>query len=142
MALWQLKCLGTWCIDVFDVQWTSLLYIKICWQSSVICVYTWVLLETEGSISNHPMLTTVVLLLFKLENKKELHEEVNKSQWSALRGMNWQHSKSYIMLEPTDLFSHTIFFAKFNMLTSLSLHFLVNIEGAYTFICFSSGARA
>ena len=31
------------------------------------------------------LLITTVLLLFKLENKKELHEEVNKFQWSALR---------------------------------------------------------
>ena len=88
------------------------------------------------------MLITVVLLLFKLEHKKELHEEVNKSQWSAPRGFNWQHSKSYIMLEPTDLFCHTIFFSIFNMLTSLSLQFLLNIYGAYTLIWFSSGVWA
>ena len=30
--------------------------------------------------------------------------------------------------------SATIFFSKFSILTSLSLHFLVNIEGAYTLI--------
>ena len=36
---------------------------------------------------NHPMLITIVLLLFKLEDKKELHEEV-KSQWSAIRDFN------------------------------------------------------
>ena len=76
------------------------------------------------------MLITVVLLLFKLEGKKELHEEV-KSQWSTLRSFNWQHSKSYIMPQPTDLFCHTVLFAKFNMLTNFSPHFLVNIEGAY-----------
>ena len=44
----------------------------------------------------------------------------------------WQHSKSYIMPQPTDLFCHTIFFAKFSMLTSSSLQFLANIEGGYT----------
>ena len=33
------------------------------------------------------MLITVVLLLLKLEDKKELHKEV-KSQWGALRGFN------------------------------------------------------
>ena len=36
------------------------------------------------------------------------------------------------MPQTTDLFFHTIFFGKFNMLTSLSLHFVANIEGAYT----------
>ena len=88
------------------------------------------------------MLITVVLLLFKLENKKELHEDVNKSQWSALKGFNWQHSKSYIMSQPTDVLSHAISFGKFNMLTSFSVHFLANIEGVYTPTWFSSGARA
>ena len=77
------------------------------------------------------MLITVVLLLFKLEGKKELHEEV-KSQWSTLRSFNWQHSKSYIMPQPTDLFCNTILCAKSIMLTSFSQHFLANIEGAYT----------
>ena len=28
---------------------------------------------------------TIALLVFKLENKKELHEKVNKFQWGALR---------------------------------------------------------
>ena len=31
------------------------------------------------------LLIAIVLLLFKIENKKELHEEVNKFQWSTLR---------------------------------------------------------
>ena len=31
--------------------------------------------------------------------------------------------------QPTDLFCRTIFFAKFNMLTSFSLHFLANVQG-------------
>ena len=44
---------------------------------------------------------------------------------------NWQHSKSYTIPQPTDLFCHVILLAKFNMFTSFSLHFLVNIEGAY-----------
>ena len=76
------------------------------------------------------MLTTVVLLLFKLEDKQELHEEV-KSQWNALMGFNRQHSKSQIIPQLTDLFCHTILSAKFNMLTSFSPHFLENIEEAY-----------
>ena len=76
------------------------------------------------------MLITVVLLLFELENKKELDEEI-KSQWSALRCYKWQHSNYYIMPQPTDLFCHANFFAKFNMLTSFSLHFFANIEGEY-----------
>ena len=38
-----------------------------------ICVYAGVILETEGSINNHAMLITVVLFVFKLGNKKELH---------------------------------------------------------------------
>ena len=77
------------------------------------------------------MLIIVVLMLFKLEDKKQLLEEV-KSQWSALRGFNWQHSKSYIIPQPTDLFCRRIFLPKFNMLTSFSPHFFTNIEAAYT----------
>ena len=87
------------------------------------------------------MLITIVLMLFKHEDKKELYEEV-KSQWSALRGFNWQHSKSYIIPQPIDLFCHTTLLAKFNMLTSFRPYFLANIEGAYTPTWFSSGARA
>ena len=77
------------------------------------------------------MLITIVLMLFKLEDKKELYEEV-KSQWSALSGFNWQHSKSYIIPQPADLFCNKILLAKFNMLTSFSLRLLANIEEAYT----------
>ena len=69
---------------------------------------------------------------FKLEDKKELHEEV-KSQWSALRVFNWQHSKSHIIPQPTDLFCHTILLAEFNMLTSFIPHFLADIEGYMIF---------
>ena len=94
-----------------------------------------------GDRLNQPILITIVLLVFKLEDKKDLHEQVN-SQWSALRGFNWQHSKSYVMPQPTDLFCHTIFLAKFNMLMSFSPHFLANMEGSYTPTWFSSGARA
>ena len=88
---------------------------------------------------NHPMLIIAVLMLSKLEDKKELHKEV-KSQWSALRGFNWQHSKFYIIPQSTDLFCHTILLTKLNMLTSFSPHFLANIERAYTPTWFSSGA--
>ena len=55
------------------------------------CIYmqlAGVILETRQNLesANHPMLLiAIVLLLFKIENKKELHEEVNKFQWSALR---------------------------------------------------------
>ena len=84
-----------------------------------------------GDRLNHPMLITVVFSLFKLEDKKELHEQV-KSQWIALRGFNWQHSKSYIMPKPTDLLRHSILFAKFNMLTRVFSGFLANIDGEYT----------
>ena len=62
-------------------------------------------------------------MLFKLEDKKELHKEVN-SQWSALSGFNWQYSKSYIMPQHADLLCHTIVFVKFNILPSFSPHFL------------------
>ena len=55
-----------------------------------------------------------------------------KSQWCALRDINWQHSRSYIMLQPTDLFCHIILFAKSNMLTRFNPHFLANNEAAYT----------
>ena len=90
---------------------------------------------------NHPMLITVVLLLFKLEYKKELNEEV-KSQWSSLRGFNRQHSKFYIMPQPTNLFSCKILLAKFNKLTSLSPYFLGTTKGPYTPTGLSSGTRA
>ena len=36
------------------------------------------------------------------------------------------------MPQPTDVFCHTILFAKFNVLTSFSPHFLANIEKART----------
>ena len=36
--------------------------------------------KLKAASGNHPLLITVVLLLFKLENKKELHEDVNTSQ--------------------------------------------------------------
>ena len=88
------------------------------------------------------LLMAIVLLLFKMENKKELHEEVNKFQWSALVLFKSKHSKSNVMPQPIDLFCHTIVFAKFSMLTSFSLHFCANMEGAYTPTVFSSGARA
>ena len=52
-----------------------------------------------------------------------------------------QHFMS-VMPQPTDLFCHTIFFAKFSILTSFSVQFCANIEGTYTLILFSSGARA
>ena len=78
------------------------------------------------------MLITVALLLFKREDKMEFN-------WSSLRDFQ---SKSYIMPQPTELFCHIIFLAKFSMLLSFSPHFLPNIEGAYTLIRFSSRAKA
>ena len=86
------------------------------------------------------MLINVALLLFKLEDKKELHEEVTP-EWSAIRGFKWQYSKSYIIPQTTNLFCHKILFFEFNILTSFSPHFFANIEGAYTPTWFSSGAR-
>ena len=77
------------------------------------------------------MLITIVLMLLKLEDEKELHKEV-KPQWSALRGFNLQHSKSCIIPQPTELMCHTILLAKFNMLTSFSPRFLATVEMAYT----------
>ena len=65
------------------------------------------------------MLLTVVLLLFKLENKKELQEEFNRSQWSALRGFNWQHSKPYRKPQPTDLFCHAVSFCQIQYVNKL-----------------------
>ena len=62
----------------------------------------------------------VLLLLFLLEDQKELHEEV-RSWWSAQRGLNWQHSSSYIMPQLTDLFCHTVLiFVKSKMLLSFN----------------------
>ena len=85
------------------------------------------------------MLITVALLLFKLEDKKWAWGGGFKSQWSALRGFNWQRSNSYIMPKHADLFCHTILFAKFNMLASFNLHFF---EILRTPTWFSSGAKA
>ena len=84
--------------------------------------------ETQSSNVNH-----CCFIAIWTWSKKELHKEV-KSQWSTLRGFNWQHSKPYIMSQPSKRFRHTIFSAKFNMLTSFIPHFPANIEGAYTAI--------
>ena len=46
------------------------------------------------------------------------------------------------MAQRIDLFFPTIFFAKFNMLTSFSPHFLANLERAYIPTPFSSGVKA
>ena len=91
--------------------------------------------QAQSSIVNHSF-----LLLFKHENKKELREEFN-SQWNSLRDSNWQHSKTYIMPQPTDLFCHAIILAKFNMLC-FNLHLPANIEGSHIPTWLSSGARA
>ena len=58
-----------------------------------------------------------------------------------MRGFNSEHSNSYIMHKPTDMFCLTTLFAKFNILASFILHFLANIEG-YTPTRFSNGERA
>ena len=48
------------------------------------------------------LLIIIVLLLFKLENKKQLHEEINKFQLSCPKELfKWKHSKSYIMPQPS-----------------------------------------
>ena len=73
-----------------------------------------------GDRINHPLFITVLLLLFQLEGKKELHWEV-KSWGLVERGFNWQHFNSSLMPQPTDLFSPTILiFVKFNMLTKFN----------------------
>ena len=79
------------------------------------------------------ILITVVSLLFKLEDKRGLHEEF-KPQWSARKLLNWQHCNSYIMPQPNDLFCHTILLAKLIMPTSFNL--LANNEGVHTPVCF------
>ena len=85
--------------------------LSFCWPTTDF----WVLVKRTGSI--------VQSLLFwcylNLKIKKELHEEV-KFQWSALRVFNWQHFNSYMIPQHTDLFCHTIIFAKFKMLTSFN----------------------
>ena len=70
-----------------------------------------------------------VLLLFKLKDKEKAWWGGYKTQWSAMRGFNWQNSNSYIMRKPFGLFFHTILFTKFNMLASFYLHLLANIDG-------------
>ena len=123
--MWQLKHLSTWCMwytvncfIVYKNLLTKFYYMSTC------RVY----FRNWAASDNHPLLITVALLLFKFENKKVLHDEVAKSQGSALSGFNWQHSKSYIMPQSTDFFCHTMFFAKFNMLRSFSLHLQMLME--------------
>ena len=79
------------------------------------------------------MLIAVVLLLFRLEDKRELYEEF-KSQWSGLRGFNWQHFMSYIMLYLTELSCHTTTFAIFYYVNKCQ-------SGAYSPTLFSSGGK-
>ena len=95
----------------------------------------WVVVQGESL--NDAMLITVVLLLFKLEDKNSLMRRL----WSILRGANSEHSNSYIMRKLTDLFCLAILLAKFNMLASFTLYFLANIEGC-TPTLFSNGASA
>ena len=66
-------------------------------------------LKTE--FADHPMLLiAIVLLLFKIENKKELHEEIIQVSMECPKVLfKWQHSKSYVMPQPTDLFCHKSF---------------------------------
>ena len=82
MALWQLKPLSTlcmWCTVSFFIVYNNLLA-----NFRYICI-RWLFKKLKTGSGNHPMLLiTVVLLLFKLENKKELHEEVNQFQMSVL----------------------------------------------------------
>ena len=63
----------------------------------VIYVYAGIILETEGSIQQSTMLINVVLFVFKLENKKELHVSA-ESKYGAkklilLRAKNMVHNK-------------------------------------------------
>ena len=55
---------------------------------------------------------TVVLLLFKFEDKKKHYDE-SKSQWSVQRGITHNIQVLY-NASTTDLFRHTMLFAKFN----------------------------
>ena len=112
---WLFGNSSTWAHDVCDVKWASSLYIKTVGKVLLYMYMQGLCWKLKAASSNHPVLVTVVLLLFKLENKKGLHKEVNKCQWSALRVFNWQDSKSYIMPQPTDLFCHTVSFTKFNI---------------------------
>lgn len=78
----------------------------------------WAIVEGAG---NNPMLMTVPLFLFLLEGQKRLDEEIT-SWWSAQRSFNWNHSNSYIILQPTDLFCYTVLiFVKSKMLISFNL---------------------
>ena len=64
----------------------------------------------------------VLLLLFFLKGQKEIHEEV-KSWWNGQRGLYWEHSNSYIMVQPTDLFCHAVL-----IFVKVLAHLLANIE--------------
>ena len=120
MALWQLKHLGTWCM------WCTvrflILYKNLLAKFSY--VHAGVVLVTEGSIQQSSSVNNccfITICYLNLPIKIELQEKVNKSQWSALKVFNWQHSKSCIMPQPTDLFCHAIFFVKFNFYTTLQI---------------------
>ena len=75
----------------------------------------------RGRLS-HPMLSFFYCYFF-LKSQNEIHEEV-KSWWNGQRGLYWQHSNSYIMVQPTDLFCHTVL-----IFVKVLAHLLANIEG-------------
>ena len=93
--------------------------IRVSWEIILRIFYQWRNIIIFHRFHQFREFRGIDLALFKLENKKELHGEINKSRWSPVRGFNWQHSKSYIMPQPTD--------CQIQYVTSLSLQFLANI---------------
>ena len=106
-----------WCTVSFFIVYKNIL-------AKFSYVYAGVILETEGSIQESASVNNcyfITIYCLNLAVKKELQEEVKKAQWSALRGFDWQHSKSYTMPQPTGLSCQTIFFVKFNICTYLQI---------------------
>ena len=88
---------------------------SFCFFNLLLCPTTncWAVVERTGSMIQ---CWCSFIAFFLLQDQKELHEKV-KSWWRSLRGLNWQHSNSYIMSQLTDLSCHTVLiFVKFNML--------------------------
>ena len=77
----------------------------------------------------HPMSVTVFFYCcLNLEVKKELYEEVDSS-WGLQRSLNWQHSNSHIMNQPSVI--HSSIFTP-AICQQVSIHYLANTEGAHT----------
>ena len=135
MALWQRKHLGTWCM------WYTVSFLTIYKNllAKFSYVYAGAFLETEGSIQQSSSVNNccfIAISYLNLTIKKELQEEVKVSMkcpkefWLTRFQVLYNASTHWPILS-------------YNLFCQIQyLHFLPNIEVAYTPIRFSSGARA